>query len=162
MLYEQISSDLKMAMKAGERERVDTLRFILSGLNSFQKDKQVKQPGVAITDEETVSVLQKEIKRRRESIELFKQGKRDDLVTKEEGDLAIIAAYVPKELSREEIGKIVDEVIAAAKAAGGAAAGGAGAGAAPDFNSVMRETMKAVKGRADGRAVGEVIKAKLG
>jgi uncharacterized protein len=146
MLYEQINSDLKTAMKAGDKPRVEVLRFVLAGLNSFQKDKQVKEPGATITDEETVSVLQKEIKRRRESIELFKQGNRDDLVTKEEGDLTIIAAYVPKALSREEIEKIVSDVMAAG---------------ASDFNSVMKETMKAVKGRADGRAVGEVIKAKL-
>jgi len=146
-LYEQINADLKTAMKGGDKPRVETLRFVLAGLNSFQKDKNAKQPGVAITDEETVSVLQKEIKRRKESIELFKQGKRDDLVSKEEGDLAFIAVYVPKELSREEIEAIVDGVIAAG---------------ASDFNAAMRETMKAVKGRADGKAVGEVIKAKLG
>ena len=146
-LYEQINSDLKTAMKAGDKPRVEVLRFVLAGLNSFQKDKSVKEPGVAITDEETISVLQKEIKRRKESIELFRQGNRDDLVTKEEGDLAVIATYVPKELSREEIEKIVGDVIAAG---------------ATDFNSVMKETMKLVKGRADGKAVGEVIKAKLG
>jgi uncharacterized protein YqeY len=151
-LYETITSDLKTAMKAGDQTRVDTLRFALAGLNSFQKDKQAKEPDAKITDEETVIVLQKDVKRRKESIELFKQGKRDDLVAKEEADLAIIAAYIPKELTREEIEALVNGVIAA----------GAGAGAAPDFNSVMRETMKLVKGRADGKAVGEVIKAKLG
>jgi len=150
-LYETITSDLKTAMKAGDQPRVDALRFALSGLNSFQKDKQAKEPDAKITDEETVAVLQKDVKRRKESIELFKQGKRDDLVAKEEVDLAIIAAYIPKELTREEIAALVDGVIA----------GGAGA-AASDFNSVMRETMKLVKGRADGKAVGEVIKTKLG
>ena len=130
MIYEQITADLKTAMKAGDKPRVEVLRFALAGLNSFQKDKQAKEPGATIGDDEVVSVLQKEIKRRRESIELFKQGGRTDLVTKEEGDLAIIAAYVPKELSREEIGVIVDGVIAAGGLSG-----------AKDFNSAMRETM---------------------
>ena len=103
-------------------------------------------PGIAANAEEAVTVLQKDIKRRKESIELFRQGKREDLVEKEEADLAVIAAYVPKELSREELEKIVGDVIAAG---------------AKDFNSAMRETMKVVKGRADGKAVGEAIKAKL-
>ncbi len=152
MLYEQINADLKTAMKAHEQSRVEVLRFVLSGLNNVKKEKEIKEPGATLTDEETISTLQKEVKRRRDSIELFKQGNRDDLVTKEEGDLAIIAAYLPKELTREEIEKIVDDAIATVSAATGA----------KDFNSVMKETMKAVKGRADGKAVGEIIKAKLG
>ena len=146
-LYTQITDDLKTAMKAGDRARVDAIRFALAGLNSFQKEKQAKEPGATITDEEVVTVLQKDVKRRKESIELFKQGKRDDLVEKEETDLAIIAAYIPKELTRAEIEKIVADAIA---------------GGAKDFNGVMKEAMKAVKGRADGKTVGEVIKEKLG
>ncbi len=150
-VYEQINADLKTAMKAHDQSRVEVLRFVLSGLNSFQKDKQVKEPGVTLTDEEAIATLQKEVKRRRDSIELFKQGGRTDLVTKEEADLTIIAAYLPKELTREEIEQIVDAAIATVTAVGGA----------KDFNSVMKEAMKAVKGRADGKAVGEIIKAKL-
>ena len=146
-LYSQITDDLKSAMKAGDQPRVEALRFALAGLNSFQKDKQAKQPDAKITDEETTSVLQKDVKRRKESIELFRQGNRADLVTKEEADLAVISAYIPKELTRAEIEKIVDDAIA---------------GGAKDFSSAMREAMKAVKGRADGKAVGDVIKAKLG
>ena len=146
-LYETITSDLKTAMKAGDQVRVDTLRFVLSGINNFKKEKTVKDPAATVTDEEVVSLLQKEIKKRKESIEMFKQGNRADLVEKEESDLAIIAAYVPKELSRGEIEKLVDVAIA---------------GGAKDFNTAMKETMKEVRGRADGKAVGEVIKAKLG
>jgi uncharacterized protein YqeY len=147
MLYQQITDDLKTAMKAGDQPRVQALRFALTGLNAFQKDKQAKEPGATITDDEAVSVLQKDVKRRRDSIELFKQGNRDDLVAKEEADLAVIAAYIPKELTREELEKIADEVIAAG---------------AKDFGSAMREASKRTKGRADGKMVGEIIKAKLG
>jgi uncharacterized protein YqeY len=146
-LYETITSDLKFAMKSGDKARVEVLRFSLAGLNAFQKEKQAKTPDAVITDEEVVSVLQKEVKKRKDSIELFRQGKRDDLVEKEEGDIAIIANYIPKELSREELEKIVSDVMAAG---------------ATDFNSVMKETMKVAKGRSDGKTVGEVIKAKLG
>lgn len=138
---------MKSAMKAGDQPRVDTLRFALAGLNSFQKDKQMKEAGATITDEEVIVVLQKDIKRRKESIELFRQGNRKDLIGKEEADLAIISAYVPKELTREEVEKIVDEVIAAG---------------VKDFSSAMREATKVTKGRADGKLVGEIVKAKLG
>jgi uncharacterized protein len=146
-LFQQINDDLKTAMKSGDKARVEVLRFCLAGLNNAQKEKNAKQPGVGLTDEEVVANLQKEAKRRKESIELFKQGKRDDLVQKEEADLAIIMAYLPEEMSREEIEKIVTDL--------------KGKGFA-DFNALMRETMKIVKGRADGKLVGEVVKANVG
>jgi uncharacterized protein YqeY len=145
-LYEQVREDMKSAMKAGEKERLETLRFILASLNSAQKEKGLKEPGASLSDAETILVLQKEAKRRKESIELFKQGKRDDLVKKEETGLAFIQAYLPEELSRDAVTKIVDETMAQGFT---------------DFSALMRETMKAVKGRADGRLVGEVIKGKL-
>ncbi len=146
-LIQKLTDDMKAAMKSGDHARLETVRFALSGLKSAEKEKQAKDPSAALTDEEAVSVLQKEAKRRKESIELFKQGGRADLASKEEADLAILAEYVPKELSREEIASIVGK----AQAAG-----------ANDFSSLMRETIKEVKGRADGKLVGEVIKEKLG
>ncbi len=146
-LLEKLTSDLKTAMKAGQKDRVEVLRFTLSSVNAAAKEKFMKQPNVALTDEETIAVIQKEAKRRKEAIELFKQGKRNDLVEKEEADMKVINEYIPKELSRAEIEKIVLEV----KEKG-----------ASDFNAVMRETMKLVKGRADGKTVGDVIKSKLG
>jgi uncharacterized protein YqeY len=146
-LYAKLGDDLKAAMKGGDKQRVEVLRFVLAGVNAAQKDKNAKDPGAALTDDEIVSVLQKEAKRRKEAIELFKQGKREYLVKKEDADLAIIFEYIPKELSSSEIEHIVDDL----KAKGFS-----------DFNSLMREAMKVVKGRADGKIVGEVIKKKLG
>ena len=146
-LLERISNDIKTAMKSGDRARVDALRFALAGVQGAEKDKYAKQPGVALTDDEAVAVLQKDIKRRKEAIELFKKGNRPDLVKKEEADLAIIGEYVPKELSMEEIEKVVDDL----RVKG-----------ASDFNSLMRDAMKELKGRADGKIVGEIIKRKLG
>ena len=146
-LYEKLNEDLKSAMKGGDKARVEVLRFVLAGVQSAQKDQQAKQAGAALTDDEVVAVLQKEAKRRKEAVELFRQGKRDDLVNKEEADLAVIYAYIPKELSTVELEKIVADLRAKGFA---------------DFNALMRETMKVAKGRADGKAVGDVIKKKLG
>src|SRR5579863_5122074 len=142
-LYSQITDDMKSAMKSGDKARVEVLRFSLASLNAFQKEKQAKTPDAAITDEEVVSVLQKEVKKRKDSIELFRQGKRDDLVAKEEGDLAILYEYIPAPLSRDELTAMVKE----AKANG-----------ASDFSAIMREVMKAAKVRADGKLVGDVIR----
>lgn len=133
-------------MKSGDKPRLEVIRFALAGLNAAGKEKDLKMPGSVLTDEETIVVLQKDAKRRKESIELFEQGKRDDLVAKEEADLIILAEYIPKELSRTELSKMVDDVTAQGFT---------------DFSSAMRETMKLVKGRADGKIVGEVIKEKL-
>jgi len=146
-LVQQISDDIKTAMKGGDKARLETLRFVFAGLQAAEKEKGLKEAGAKLSDDEAIAVLQKEAKRRKESIELFKQGKRDDLVRKEEADLAVIMAYLPKELSRGDIAAMVD----AARATG-----------ANDFSSIMRETMKQVKGRADGKLVGEIIKEKLG
>ena len=107
----------------------------------------MKEPGARLADAETISVLQKEAKRRKESIDLFRQGKRNDLVEKESVGLAIIQSYLPEELSRDAIAKIVAELRTKGFS---------------DFSSLMRETMKMVAGRADGKLAGEIIKEKLG
>ena len=138
---------MKSAMKSGEKERLETLRFVLAGLNAAQKEKELKEPGARLADAETISVLQKEAKRRKESIDLFRQGKRNDLVEKESVGLAIIQSYLPEELSRDAIAKIVAELRTKGFS---------------DFSSLMRETMKMVAGRADGKLAGEIIKEKLG
>ena len=130
-------------MKSGDRPRLDVLRFTLAGLNAAQKEKTLKDPQATLGDDEVVTILQKEAKKRRDAIELFKQGKRDDLVAKEEGDLKVIYEYLPAELSRDEIAAMVK----IAKANG-----------ANDFSSAMKEVMKLAKGRADGKTVGDVIR----
>lgn len=147
LLFQQIREDMKTAMKSGEKDRLETLRFIISGLNLAQKEKEMKTSGAELDDSETISFLQKEAKKRKDSVELFKQGGRKDLVDKEEIGISIIQNYLPKELQREEIEKIVDEVI---KKDG-----------FNDFSSVMRETVKIVAGRADGKIISEIVKGKL-
>jgi len=146
-LLEKLNDDLKAGMKAGDRNRVEVIRFALASVNAALKEKIMKTPGAPFTDEEVVAVLQRDIKRRKDAIELFKQGKRADLVAKEEGDLAILAGYVPAGLSMAEVEKTIDGLIK---------------GGVKDFNGLMREAMKAMKGRADGKTVGDVIKKKIG
>jgi uncharacterized protein YqeY len=146
-LVQKITDDMKAAMKSGDKTRLEVIRFAIAGLQAAQKEKESKEPGVALTDEEVISILQKDAKRRKESIELFGQGGRNDLVEQEATQLAMLSEYLPKELSHEEIAMMVDAAMAAGS---------------NDFSSLMKETMKAVKGRADGKQVGEVIKEKLG
>ena len=134
---------MKAAMKSGDKPRLEVLRFTLASLNPAQKEKTLKDPQATLSDEEVIAILQKEAKKRKDSIELFKQGKRDDLVAKEEGDIKVLYEYLPQELSRDEIVAIVKE----AKANG-----------ATDFGSIMKEVMNVAKGRADGKAVGDVIR----
>ena len=136
---------MKAAMKSGDKARLEVIRFAIAGLNAARKEKEMKEPGATLSDEEVIVILQKDAKRRKESIELFKQGNREDLVAKEESDLLVLGEYIPKELSRAEIEKMVDDVRAQGIS---------------DFSGIMRETMKLVKGRADGKIVGEIIKEK--
>ena len=142
-LLQKINDDLKTAMKGGDKARVEVLRFTLASVNAAQKEKILKDAQATLSDEEVIAVLQKEAKKRKDALELFRQGQRDDLVAKEEGDLKVLYEYIPAELSREEIVALVKE----AKANGAA-----------DFGSIMKEVMKAAKGRTDGKTVGNVIR----
>jgi hypothetical protein len=141
-LSQKINDDMKAAMKSGDKARLEVLRFTLASLNPAQKEKALKDPQAVLSDEEVVTIIQKEAKKRKDSIELFKQGKRGDLVAKEEGDLKVLYGYLPQELSRDEIVAMVKT----AKENG-----------ASDFGSIMKEVMKSAKGRADGKTVGDVI-----
>lgn len=142
-LLQKITDDMKTAMKSGDKARLEVLRFTLAGLHAAQKEKTLKDPQASLGDDEVIIILQKEAKKRKDSIELFKQGKRDDLVSKEESDLKVIYEYLPAELSYDEIVVIVKDL----KANG-----------VHDFSLLMKETMKIAKGRADGKTVGDVIR----
>jgi uncharacterized protein len=142
-LFQKINDDMKAAMKSGDKARLEVLRFTLASLNPAQKEKTLKDPQAMLSDDEVITILQKEAKKRKDSIELFKQGGRADLVAKEEGDLKVLYEYLPQELSHDEIVAMVKE----AKGNG-----------ATDFGSIMKEVMKAAKGRTDGKTVGDVIR----
>ena len=145
-LGEKLKEDLKNAFKGGDKLKTAVLRFLLSEIQNKEKEKQAQGKKPELADDEVVQALQKEFKKRREAIGLFKKGGREDLVASEEAELALIEEYVPKQLTREEAQAIVLGVISRGAA---------------DFNSVMKEAMKEMKGRADGKMVGEIIKERI-
>lgn len=145
-LQEKIGEDLKEALKSGKKERTEVLRFVRAQIHNREIEKHAREKNVALTDEEVTETLQREVKKRKESVELFKKGNREDLAKREENEILIISEYLPKPLAKEEIGKVINEIIAS------------GAG---DFNGIMKEAMKRLKGKAGGKEVGEIIQSKL-
>lgn len=156
LLIDRLKDDLKTALKSGQKERVGVLRFLLSESHNREKDKQArllasersdggqaKGEKPVLTDEEAVAVFQKESKKRREAVELFRKGGREDLVKKETAELAVIQEYLPQVLAPEDIKKVLEKLAARGN---------------KDFNSLMKEAMKELRGKADGRLVSELIK----
>lgn len=145
-LFDKISQDLVEAMKAKDEVRVSTLRLLVSSV----KNKQI-DVGHELGDDEIVDVAVKAAKQRKESIEAYKQGGRDDLVSKEEAELKILEGYLPQQMSELEIGKIVAEVISRL-----------GASSSADMGRVMGEVMGKIQGRSDGAVVSKIVREKLG
>ena len=145
-LSEKIASDLKAAMKSGQRTRVDVLRMIKAQIKNVEIEK-----GRPLTEEEEIQVLQSAAKKRKEAIELYEKGGRPELAAKEKEELAIIEAFLPKQLSREEIEAVVAEIVSET-----------GASSLKDLGKVMKEAMGRLRGKADGKVVQEIVRAKLG
>lgn len=145
-LSDLIKNNLKDSMRAGDSERVGVLRLLLAEIYNREKDKQAKGKEPKLDDGEVLDVLKKESKKRKDAIELFRQGGREDLAAKEEKEVSIIGGYLPEQVSAEEIEKVVDACIG---------------GGLSDFGSIMREATAKLKGGADGHRVSEVVKKKL-
>ena len=137
---EQLQSDANAALKAGDRERAGALRVVLSELQ-----KAVKEGG-----DDEVAVLQRERKRRLESAQAFREGGRDELAGEAERDAALIEAYLPQQLSDEELRALVADAVAEA-----------GAQSPKDMGKVMSLVMPKVAGRADGKRVSRAAKELL-
>lgn len=148
-MQERISEDLKSAMKAGDKLRLETLRTLRAAL--LEKEIELRTAGRLMTPEEEIGVLTSAAKRRRESIESFTAGGRQDLVDQETRELAVIQEYLPQQLGEQEVDGIIAGVIAELGAAGPG-----------DFGKVMPAAMKQLKGKADGRLVQERVKKALG
>lgn len=142
----KLSDDLKQAMKSGDTVKRSVLRFVMSSIHNAEIAKQSD-----LDNSDILGVISKEVKQRQESIEAFKQGNRADLVEKEEKELAIIQAYLPEQLSREEIVTAAQQIISKVGAQG-----------PPDKGKVMKELMPAMKGKADGKVINEVVSELLG
>jgi uncharacterized protein len=140
-LQNRITEDIKQAMKSGDTLTRDTLRMLLSSVKNAANAK------LAPLDEaEVVAVVAKDVKRHIESIDAFKKGNRSDLVTKEEAEMAILQKYMPAQLSRDDIVKVVKEVIAAVGAKGPS-----------DKGKVMQQVMPKLKGKAEGKDINDVV-----
>lgn len=146
-LKDQIISDMTASMKAKDAARTSTLRMVKAAITNREKDG-----GAEITDEEVLKLLRSQLKQRRDSVEQYQKGGRQDLADKEQAEITIIEAYLPQGASQEEI----DRAVAAAIAETGATS-------MKEMGAVMKAAMAQLAGKnADGKAVSEAVKAKLG
>jgi hypothetical protein len=144
-LVERIEGEVKDAMLARDTTRRDALRLILNSLRAAEKDLQ--RP---LSEDEELQVLQRERKRRIEAAEAFHSGGREEAAEQEEAELEILEEFMPEPLSEEELERIVDDAIAEN-----------GATSLRDMGRVMADVMPQVAGRADGSAVGQIVREKL-
>ncbi len=145
-VFEQINKDLVEAQKKRDEIVVSTLRMLLAAVKNAEIAK-----GSELTDDEVLEQIAKSAKQHRESIDAYEKGGRGDLVQKEKAELSVLDKFLPEQLSEEEVGRIVDEVIGSTGAKGGG-----------DMGRVMGLVMAKVKGQADGNVVSAVVKSKLG
>jgi len=142
MLFEKIIEDLKTAMKEKDQIRLATLRMVKSAMQNKVIEKKVKD----LSDEDMLQLIQKQIKQRKDSIEQYEAGKRDDLVKKENSEIEVLKKYLPQQLSQEELKAIIAEAVAVT-----------GAKLKQDMGKVMKEVIPKVKGRADGKEINQLV-----
>ena len=140
-LREKLEEDIRNAMRGREQARLDTLRFLKSQVQLTEKDQRK-----ALDEAGVIEVIAKQARERRESLEMFKQGNRPDLVAKESAALAVLEEYLPAQLSREELTQIIQQVIQEV-----------GATSPRDRGKVMGRVMPQVRGRADGAEVNALV-----
>jgi uncharacterized protein YqeY len=145
-LKERITEDMKAAMRSGEKERLGVIRLITSAIKQREVDERI-----VLDDTQVLSVLEKMIKQRKESVAQFQAGNRQDLVDKENSEITLLQGYMPSQLSDAELDSLIGEAVAAA-----------GASSIKDMGKVMAIIKAKAQGRADMAAVGAKIKAKLG
>jgi len=145
-LRDKIDTDTKDALKAGAKDKVSTLRMLNAALKNKQIDK--RRP---LTEEEVIETVRSLIKQRKDSIEQFAKGGRQDLVDKESAEVTVLETYLPQQLARGELEAIVRDAITQTGAQG-----------ARDMGKVMKALIPMVGGRADGKLVSELVKNALG
>jgi hypothetical protein len=145
-LREKIDTDTKEALKSGAKDKLSTLRMLNAALKNKQIDK--RRP---LTEEEVFETVRSLIKQRKDSIEQFAKGGRQDLVDKETAEVAVLEVYLPQQLSRAELEVMVRDAVAQTSAQG-----------ARDMGKVMKALIPMVGGRADGKLISELVKNALG
>ena len=144
-LKDQITQDMKSAMKAGDKDRLKVVRLMLAAIKQVEVDKRVELDDAAV-----LSVLDKMVKQRRDSVEQFEKGDREDLAAIERAEIAVLEDYLPEQLSADDLAALVDEVIAAT-----------GAASMKDMGKVMGQIKARAAGRADMGAVSAAVKERL-
>lgn len=144
-IQEALLNDMKEALKSGDKLRLGVIRSLRARIKNAEIEKRGE-----LSPDEVVGVLTRAVKMRKDAIELYSQGQREDLVSKEKAELDIITEYLPKQLSESEIEEIIDETIATVGATG-----------VEGLGRVMRAVMPKLKGRADGRVVNELVRERL-
>lgn len=142
----QISNDVKDAMRSKDKDRLAALRLILAAFKQKEVDERIE-----LSDEQSISILNKMAKQHRDSIEQFGQANRDDLIKKEQLELDIIESYLPEKLSEEEVNLLIDEAISET-----------GANSAKDMGKVIGLLKGKLQGQADMGEVSRLIRGKLG
>ena len=145
-LKDQLNESMKTAMKARDDLRLSAVRMI----RSMVKNREIEQHK-ELNDQEIIEVISTLAKQRRESIKMYGEGNRPDLVEKEEAELAVLLGFLPAQLSTAEIEQLVDRIIAETGAQG-----------AKDMGRVMKALTPLTAGKADGRAVSDTVRSKLG
>lgn len=145
-LKKQLLTDLKVAMKAKDKVRKSTITLIRAAILQEEKDKQIDD----LEDSDIEAIISKQYKQRKDSLKEFEKAGRDDLIEQTKAEMAIIEDYLPKQLSPDEIGTIVEDTIQEI-----------GAESMKDMGKVMKAIMPKVKGKADGKVVNQIVREKL-
>ncbi len=140
----KIQNDMKQAMKAGEKERLGTIRMLLAALKNASIEKRQE-----LEESEILTVIQREVKQRKNAMEEYFKGKRDDLVEQAKKEIAVLESYLPQQMSDEELGNLVQKVIGEIKAT------------PKEFGKVMGKLMPMVQGKAEGNRVQAAVKKLL-
>ena len=144
-MFDQIQNDMKTALKNGEKIKANTLRLLISKL----KNKAI-EVGSSLDDKQILQVIQKIAKQHKESIRMYKDGNREDLVKQEQAELDIVEEYLPSMMSEEEVNTVVESIIQET-----------GATTMADFGKVMPQVIKKGAGKIDGSIAQSILKSKL-
>jgi uncharacterized protein len=142
----QIIEDMKSAMKAGDKDRLKVVRLVMAAIKQVEVDQRIELDDTAV-----LTVLDKMVKQRRDSVEQFRKGNRDDLADIELAEIVVLEDYLPEQLGDAELDAMIDEAISST-----------GAESVRDMGKVMGQIKSKAAGRADMGAVGAKVKARLG
>jgi len=140
---DKLQADLNASLKAGKAERVEAIRFLIAGIRNSVTNKYGAEWEKKMTDADILDTVKKQIKTHNESIEAFTKANRTELVEKEKGQLAVLTEFAPKEMSDEDLKKILEPIAASGE---------------PNFGLLMKQAMAAVKDQADGGRVSAMLK----